>query len=140
MSGFAPLSPTVLDTTIVQTGQPPNSIDPTDLQRMVDSASGLSATTIVASTTLTLAHRGTRLRYNSASAGTVTIPSNATVPFTVGTVITFFQAGVGQLTLSAPGLSLLTPTTAPVTSRAQNSHIWIIQDSIDVWVAAGDLT
>ncbi len=141
MSGQAPISPTTMDTTILQTGQPPGSISPLDAQLMEDSLSGMFSNTQSASFTLTQAMRGTRQRYASTSAGTATIPTNATVPFQIGATIMFCQTNTGKLTLAgASGVQLLGPTTAPFTARTQFSHIWIIQDGIDVWLAGGDLT
>jgi len=131
-----------MDTGIIVTGQPAGSISPVDIQIIVDSLSSMFSATVTGSTTLTLAQRGTRIRYNAAASGVCTVPANATVPLNVNTVFTFCQTGAGQLAVSgAAGVTVLTPTGSPtVTTRAQNSHIWIIQDSLNIWIAGGDLT
>ena len=141
MSGQSSQSPYGMDTGIIVTGQPAGSISPVDAQIIVDSLSSMFSTTATGSFTLTQVQRGTRVRYAAAASGIATVPANATVPFTVNTVFTFCQTGAGQLTVSgAAGVTLLSPSTGPVSTRAQNSHIWIIQDSANSWIAGGDLT
>lgn len=141
MSGQVPVSPTTIDTTIIEIGQPAGSISPLDAQLIEDSLSGMFSSTQTGSFAITAAMRGTRVRYNAAASGVATIPANATVPATLGTTIMFCQIGAGALAVSgATGVTVLTPSTGIVTTRAQNSHIWIVQDAVNVWIAGGDMT
>jgi hypothetical protein len=60
-----------------------------------------------ASHTLALADAGAYIRVNNAADTTVTIPTNASVAFPTGTVITIEQQGAGQVTVSpASGVTL----------------------------------
>lgn len=141
MSGQVIQSPTSIDTTVIQTGQPAGSISPIDAQIIEDSLSGLFSSTKTASFTISADLRGTRVRYNAAAAGVATVPTNASVPTVIGTCITFCQTSTGQLQVSgAVGVTILAPTsTLPPATRAQYSHIWMIQDSPNVWIVGGDL-
>ena len=143
MSGQASQSPSGMDTGIIVTGQPAGSISPVDIQVIVDSLSGMpsNSTSVNSSFTLSQAQRGTRIRWGAATSGVCTVPPNASVPLNVNTVFTFCQIGAGQLTVSgAAGVSILSPSASPtVSTRAQLSHIWIIQDSANIWIAGGDL-
>jgi hypothetical protein len=130
-----------MDTGIIVTGQPAGSISPVDAQIIVDSLSSLFSITVTGSFTLTQGQRGSRMRYASTASGVATVPANATLPINVNTVYTFCQTGTGQLTVSgAAGVNVISASTTPVVAtRAQNSHIWIIQDSANIWIAGGDL-
>jgi hypothetical protein len=83
------------------------------------------------------------LASNSATAGTVYIPTDATTNFATGTQITILQTGSGQLTVQAttPGTTTLystgTTSTAPK-CRAQYSAITIIKTAANTWYAIGD--
>jgi hypothetical protein len=139
MSGSAIISPYLIDTTLLQDGQPQGAIIPADVRQAFDSVSCIFSSTQTGNYTLALSDRGTRIRYSSSSAGTFTIAPNATVGFVLNTIIQFCQVGTGQLTIAAgAGVTLL--NTSSFTTRTQNSTIWIIQDQIDTWILGGDLT
>lgn len=139
MSGAAIVSPTTISNTILEDNQAASSITPGDIRQVVDSLAGIFSTTQTASYTLALVDRGTRIRYNSASAGTFTFPPNASVPFVVNTVIYFTQTSTGQLAFAA-GAGVTIINTSSLTARVQGSTCWAIQDSIDTWILSGDLT
>jgi len=85
------------------------------------------------------------LASNSTTAGTVSIPTDATTNFAVGTVITILQTGSGQLTIQAAssGTTTLTSTGATAASpkcRVQNSAITIVKTAANTWYAMGDLS
>lgn len=85
------------------------------------------------------------LASNSSTAGTVSIPTDATTNFAVGTVITILQTGSGQLTISAatPATTSLSSTGATAASpkcRVQYSAITIIKTAANTWYAMGDLS
>jgi len=82
------------------------------------------------------------LASNGSTAGTVTIPTNASVAFPVGTTITVIQTGSGQLTVQgASGVTLASigaTSTAPKL-RIQNSPVTLVQTSANTWYAIGDI-
>jgi len=85
------------------------------------------------------------LASNLTTAGTINVPTNATVPFPIGTQITIIQTGSGQLTLQAttPGTTTINSTGATTTApkfRLQNSSMTIIKTATDAWYAMGDVS
>jgi len=110
----------------------------TSLAAKVDSYTPITQKT--ASYTLsTLDHRDDLIEMGSASALTLTIPTNATIAYPVGTSFDVLQTGAGQVTIAGaagvtvnatPGLKLRTQwSSATVFKRAENT-----------WVVYGDLT
>ena len=83
------------------------------------------------------------LASNSTTAGTITIPLNATTAFATGTQITILQTGSGQLSVvGASGVTLASvgaTSTAPK-CRAQYSAMTIVKTSTDTWYAMGDIS
>ena len=83
--------------------------------------------------TLALTDAETLVRFTNASTATVTIPTNASVAFPVGTVINLFPEGAGGIILAAAGgVTIDNNTTA-----SQNQEISLRQDAANVWVVAG---
>ena len=84
------------------------------------------------------------LASNSSTAGTINIPTNASVGFAVGTQIHILQTGSGQLTISAT-----TPATTTVLSnggtaaspkcRVQYSAVTLLKTATDSWYVIGDV-
>lgn len=90
--------------------------------------------------TLVLADGGKVLEMGKATAQTVTIPTNATAAFPVGSTITILQTGAGQVTIA--GASGVTVNAAG--SRLKTTQQWsaatIVKRAENTWVAFGDLT
>ena len=85
----------------------------------------------------------TMVTLSNASAIAVTIPTNATTAFPVGTVLNFAQTGAGQVTVSgASGVTLTSTgaTAATPKTRAQYSAGSAIQTSANNWLVIGDLS
>lgn len=85
------------------------------------------------------------LASNGATAGTVNVPTNASVEFPVGTQITVIQTGSGQLTISAttPGTTTINSSGATSTApklRVQNSGATLIKTATDTWYVVGDIS
>ena len=85
------------------------------------------------------------LASNSTTAGTVNIPTNASVPFATGTQIHIIQTGTGQLTITAttPATTTVLSTGATATSpklRAQYSSATLIKSATDNWYVVGDVS
>jgi hypothetical protein len=78
----------------------------------------------------------------NASAIAITIPTNATVPFPVGSVLNFAQTGAGQITVSGAAGVTITSTGATATTpktRAQYSAGSAVEISENNWLVFGDI-
>jgi hypothetical protein len=121
-------------------GQPAGSITPQTMRNLVLSTALLQINTQTANYTLGLTDRVCAVDMNSATAVTVTVPQNSSVPFDVGTVLEVCQYGAGQVTIvPAAGVTLRTPS-ATLTTRAQYSSVSLRQRAVDEWIVSGDLT
>jgi len=102
-----------------------------------NAATGITTTPYV----LAITDRGTCVEMNSASAQQVSVPTNASVAFPVGTQIAIYQMGTGTTTVAAvtPGTTTVR-TAASATTRAQYSTVFLRKRATDEWVLSGDLT
>ena len=78
----------------------------------------------------------------NASAISVTIPLNSSVPMPVGTILNFAQTGAGQVTLSGASGVTVTSTGATASApktRVQYSAASAIQTSANNWLVIGDI-
>ena len=85
----------------------------------------------------------TLVTLTNASAIAVTIPTNATTAFPVGTVLNFSQNGAGQVTVSGASGVTLTSVGATATTpktRAQYSAGSAIQTAANAWLVIGDIS
>jgi hypothetical protein len=90
--------------------------------------------------TLSLADAGRTLDTISSTSQTVTIPTNASVPFQIGTQISFIQTGAGQIVfLAASGVTLLSKNSNKKVA-ARYSSATLIYKALNTWVLIGDLT
>ena len=79
---------------------------------------------------------------SNASAIAVTIPTNAAVPFAVGTQITIAQYGAGQVTISGAGGVTVVSTGATASApalRTRYATATVIQTSANNWLVVGDI-
>jgi hypothetical protein len=75
----------------------------------------------------------------SASGVTVTIPTNASVAYPVGTSFDILQTSTGQITIA--GESGVTVNATPgLKLRTQWSSATLFKRATDTWVVYGDLT
>lgn len=76
---------------------------------------------------------------SNASASTLTIPTNATVAFPVGTVITVLNKGAGLVSISgASGVTILSVgTVAAIPTLSQYKSCALIQTSANNWYVVG---
>lgn len=84
------------------------------------------------------------LASNSSTAGTVNIPTNASVGFATGTQVHIIQTGSGQLTIQASSSGTTTvlsngATAASPKLRAQYSAATLIKTGTDTWYVVGDI-
>jgi hypothetical protein len=83
-----------------------------------------------------LADSGKLVTCTKATAFTVTLPANGTIPIVVGTQIHFLQGGAGQITIAITSDTLSTATT--LKTRAQYSIVTAIKLTSTTWVLTGD--
>ena len=93
--------------------------------------------------TLALADDSAVITTSSASAVAVSIPTDATVNFPIGTQIALIQLGTGQVTVSAttPGTTTVTSAAAVSASpatRKQGSVLILIKTGANAWSIDGD--
>ena len=106
----------------------------------IDSLSVITATTQSGTTyTLALSDASTAVEFTSSSAVTVTVPSNASVAFPVGTVIELVQFGSGILTVAAAGGVTIRSANNLLSARTQYSTLSLRKRATNEWVLAGDL-
>jgi hypothetical protein len=102
--------------------------------------SGLVLNTQVTSYTLVLADANKVVGIDSASAVNLTIPSNAAVPFPIGTYIGIRQAGAGQITVVAGGGVTLNSRGAVFKMAGQYAHGGVRKVATNTWELTGDIT
>lgn len=139
MSGSAIISPTTVDTTLIQDGQAAGSITPADIRQLTDSIAALFTSTEATAYTFVLADRGTKVESTSASSVAWTIAPDSTTNFVVGTVISWRQYGAGQITFT-PGAGVTLRTASSLTARVQYSEGSIQKRAANEWIVGGDLT
>lgn len=89
--------------------------------------------------TLVLSDQSKLIEYNSGAKGTITVPTNASVAFPIGTYIVILQTNSGQV--EVVGASGVTVNSTPGnTTRTNWSMATLIKRGTDSWVLAGDLT
>lgn len=93
----------------------------------------------VASYTLVIGDNGELVEISNASANTLTVPLNSSVPFPIGSQITLLQTGAGQTTITPAG-GVTINATPGLKLRAQWSSATLIKRGTDTWVAIGDLS
>lgn len=99
----------------------------------------LTINTQTASYTLVLADGvNSYVRMNVGSNNNLTVPTNASVAFPIGTQIPIHQAGTGQTTVVAAG-GVTINTSASLILRTQNSTASLIKVATNAWDLMGDL-
>ena len=92
-----------------------------------------------ASYTLVAADRGKLVEMNVGSANNLTVPTNASVAFPIGTQIDLLQVGSGKTTIvAASGVTV--NATPGLAIRAQWGGATLIKRAENTWVLIGDLT
>jgi len=86
-----------------------------------------------------LTERDSMIEMNSASATTLTVPTNATIAYPVGTSIDVLRVGAGAVDVAA-GVGVTVNATPGLKLRAQWSSATLIKRSTDTWVLVGDLS
>lgn len=90
--------------------------------------------------TLALTDAGHFVTMTNASANTLTIPTNASVPFPVGTVITVGQGGAGTTTIDATaGVTLNGVSGGAGDVTGQWATVMLRKTATDTWQAWGSI-
>lgn len=88
--------------------------------------------------TLVLADAFKLVVMNNASANTLTVPPNSSVPFPIGTRIDLGQDGAGKTTV-APGSGVTVRTPETLSLRKQWAKAALIKRATDTWDIEGNL-
>ena len=111
----------------------------TSLGLKVDSLTPISQKT--ASYTLSsLTERDDLIEMGSASALTLTIPTDATLDFPIGTTIDILQTGAGQVTIAPVSGTVTVNATPGLKLRTTWSSATLLKRAANTWVVFGDLT
>lgn len=89
--------------------------------------------------TTVLSDRDKLVEISSGSAVTLTIPTNASVAYPVGTSIDILQTNTGQVTIAGAG-GVTVNATPGLKLRTQWSSATLFKRATDTWVVFGDLT
>jgi len=88
--------------------------------------------------TLSLTDGGNAISLSNVGAITLTIPTNASAAFAIGTEIVVYQEGAGQVSIVGPGV-VIDSADSLLSTRTQYSGITMIKKSINTWIVIGDL-
>lgn len=89
--------------------------------------------------TLVLTDANKAVEVTTASAVNLTIPTDASVAFPIGTVIEVDQMGAGKVTIvGASGVTIQSAVTPP-TTRAQYSAVVLRKRGANLWLVTGDM-
>lgn len=90
--------------------------------------------------TLVLGDAGnTEVQMNNASANNLTIPTNASVAFAIGTTITITSIGAGQTTIVPTGGVTMNAAGGATKLRVQYSHAVLLKTATNTWELSGDI-
>jgi hypothetical protein len=90
--------------------------------------------------TLIAGDAGDLVTLANASAITLTVPTNASVPFAIGTQITIAQAGAGQVTIAGAVGVTVNASDSATKLRTQWSAGTLIKTNTNSWILIGDLS
>ena len=86
-----------------------------------------------------LTERDSMIEMNSASATTLTVPTNATIAYPIGTSLDVLRVGAGAVDVAAAA-GVTINATPGLKLRAQWSSATLIKRATDTWVLVGDLS
>lgn len=90
--------------------------------------------------TLVLADAGKLVTLSNASAITLTVPTNASVAYAIGTSILLAQLGAGQVTVAGAGGVTVSSRGAALKIAGQYGAATLIKIATDTWLLTGDIT
>jgi hypothetical protein len=89
--------------------------------------------------TLVLGDRGKLLLCSNAAAQTVTIPTNATAAFVIGTQLDIVQMGAGTVSVAVAGGVTINGGTTALSFSARYAGVSLIKTATNDWLALGSL-
>ena len=89
--------------------------------------------------TLVMIDAGRAVEINSSSATTLTVPTNASVAFPIGTCIEVTQIGTGAITITPASGVTLQSAGGLLDTRVQYSTASLRKRSANTWLVVGDL-
>jgi hypothetical protein len=90
--------------------------------------------------TLVAGDAGQLVTLSNASGITLTVPTNASVPFAIGTQITITQANSGQVTVAGDVGVTVSSSDSHLKLRVQWSAATLIKTNTNSWILIGDLS
>jgi len=90
--------------------------------------------------TLVAGDAGDLVTLSNASAITLTVPTNASVPFAIGTQITITQANSGQVTVAGAAGVTVNAADSATKLRTQWSAATLIKLATNSWILIGDIS
>jgi hypothetical protein len=88
--------------------------------------------------TLAASDAGDLVTLTNAAAITLTVPTNASVPFAIGTQITLTQSGAGKVTVAGAVGVTVNSADGYLSLRTQWSSATIIKTATNSWILIGD--
>lgn len=110
----------------------PHDVTKSDVTRTLNAQSGTTYT-------FALVDNGALCEFSNGSPVTVTIPTNASVAFPVGTQIDVTQGGAGKVTFAGAGGVTLKSVGSNKSLSAQEAGGTLVQMSANVWRLVGSL-
>jgi hypothetical protein len=89
--------------------------------------------------TLVAGDAGDLVTLTNAAAITLTVPTNATVPFAIGTQITIAQGGAGTVTVAGAATVTVNSADGDLKLRTQWSAATLIKLATNSWILIGDI-
>jgi len=89
--------------------------------------------------TLVEGDAGQLVTLTNAAAITLTVPTNATVPFAIGTQITIAQGGAGTVTVAGAATVTVNSADSDLKLRTQWSAATLIKLATNSWILIGDI-
>lgn len=128
--------------TTVTASNAPSAIDHLTRKDYVDTSAGRLNAALYNTTTaytLILADAWRVVMIDNASAITLTVPTNATVAFPIGTVIPVFQYGLGKIAIAGAGVTFEIPSGFTASTSGDNATVYLTKRATDTWVLSGNL-
>ena len=90
--------------------------------------------------TLVLGDAGKYVTLSNAASITLTVPTNATVAFDVGTVVNVVQLGAGQVTIAGAVGVTVNSEGSKLKLKGQYAVASLLKTATNTWVALGNLS
>lgn len=82
---------------------------------------------------------GKLITHSNGSASTFTPPTNASVAYALGEVLTYLQLGAGATTITASGTTINAPPGKTLVTNGAGSVVSLVKTATNTWQAYGDL-